>query len=456
MPDDVVCPRCQTRNPRIGRFCVSCGTPLDQQPKTEPRVEPPAVGHWATEKQVLQAQVPIADAVQIAAADPSPVRSDRVTCERCKGVCEGGMRFCKYCGAPIPAAQPPAGRGAVRREPRATENRGAPPTPSAVPPAPTVPAVRTAATAIKPAQVARRPIPTVARPSVPSASNPSVPNPSAPNPSAPKRPPRAPVQPRAAAPTRVEIPVQHAEQQLRTPAAPAVSYIAQSQRTTSPAPVAACGRLIVIGADGSEGQSFPLVGNQIDIGRTDGDVVIPNDVCMSPRHARLVQVDGNWFVRDLASTNGVYFRIREPHLLVDGDLLLLGEEVLRFEAAMDAELSLGPAVQHGTHVFGSPALPRPARLVQRTVEGVARDVYHLHRLETKIGRETGDIVFTDDPYMSRSHALIKRSTTLGPMTLVDLNSSNGSFVAVRGECALQGGDFIRIGQHLFRVELAPA
>jgi len=216
------------------------------------------------------------------------------------------------------------------------------------------------------------------------------------------------------------------------------------------------GRLVVIGSDGSEGPIFPLVGEQMDIGRVEGDVVLPEDKYMSPRHARLLLVNRKWILRDLASVNGVYYRIREPHLLIDGDLLLLGGEVLRFEAVMDAELAMGHAVQHGTLLFGSPALPRPARLVQRTVEGVARDVYHLHRLETVIGRETGDIVFTDDPYMSRSHALIRRSTNLGPMTLVDLNSSNGSFVAIRGDCALQGGDSIRIGQHLFRVELAPA
>jgi pSer/pThr/pTyr-binding forkhead associated (FHA) protein len=147
-------------------------------------------------------------------------------------------------------------------------------------------------------------------------------------------------------------------------------------------------------------------------------------------------------------------RIDKPHELLDGDLLLLGVEVLRFDLVMDAELGLGPAVQHGTYVFGSPALPRPARLLQRTVEGVARDVYHLHRPETVIGRESGDIVFTDDPYMSRRHALIRRTPAPSTFTLVDLESSNGTFVAIRGDRALKDGDSIRVGQHLFRVELA--
>jgi len=270
--------------------------------------------------------------------------------------------------------------------------------------------------------------------------------------------PRVPVPGQIIAPTRPDLPVHHASS--RNPGSPPVGgglaeRIAERfDRGYGPSP--ATGRLVVIGGDGSEGPSFPLVGEQVDIGRCEGAITLPEDKYMSPRHARLFLQNHKWVLRDLASTNGVYYRIREPHLLVDGDLLLLGGELLRFEAAMDAELAMGPAVEHGTLVFGSPALPRPARLVQRTVEGIARDVYYLHRLETVIGRETGDIVFTDDPYMSRKHAIIRRSTAQGPMTLVDLNSSNGSFVAIRGDCALSGGDSVRIGQHLFRVELAPA
>lgn len=215
------------------------------------------------------------------------------------------------------------------------------------------------------------------------------------------------------------------------------------------------GRLVMMGADGQEGPSFALTGDQIDIGRSEGAIVLADDQYMSARHARLIRRQGRWHLRDLESTNGVYIRLRSPHELCDGDLLLLGVEVLRFELVADAEAGLGPAIQHGTHVFGSPALPRPARLVQRTVEGVGRDVYHLHRRETVIGRESGDIVFTDDPYMSRRHASIRRASNTGRFTFVDLNSSNGSFVAIRGDCVLQDGDSIRVGQHLFRVELAP-
>jgi pSer/pThr/pTyr-binding forkhead associated (FHA) protein len=213
------------------------------------------------------------------------------------------------------------------------------------------------------------------------------------------------------------------------------------------------GRLVVIVEDGSEGRSFSLADGQLDIGRTDGDIVLEDDHYVSPRHARLRFLDGQWILRDLDSTNHVYLRIRKPQPLKDGDLLLLGLEVLQFQTVSDGERGLGHAMQHGTLLFGSPATPRRARLCQRTVEGVVRDVFHLFREETVIGRETGDIVFTADPFLSRRHAALRRSATTGEFSLLDLESSNGTFIAIQGEVSLSNGDFLRIGQHLFRVDL---
>jgi len=161
----------------------------------------------------------------------------------------------------------------------------------------------------------------------------------------------------------------------------------------------------------------------------------------------------SWYVQDLESTNRVYLRMRKPYALRDGDLLLLGLEVLQFQTVNDGERGLGHAIQHGTLVFGSPSIPRRARLCQRTVEGVTRDVFHLFRDETVIGREAGDIVFTADPFLSRRHASVRRNPVTNEFSLVDLDSSNGSYVAIRDEVAIGDGDYLRIGQHLFRVDL---
>jgi len=40
--------------------------------------------------------------------------------------------------------------------------------------------------------------------------------------------------------------------------------------------------------------------------------------------------------------------------------------------------------------------------------------------------------------------------------LTDLDSSNGTYVAIRDEVTLASGDFVRIGQHLFRVDFGAA
>ncbi len=214
-------------------------------------------------------------------------------------------------------------------------------------------------------------------------------------------------------------------------------------------------RLVVITQDGTAGRTYEVNEVQVDVGRDEGGIQLPNDPYVSPRHARLRRSGGQFFVRDLGSVNGVYVRLRRPEKLDHGDLVLVGLEVLRFELVSEAEKALGPALDRGVQVFGSPATTRFARLCQRTVEGVTRDVYSLYRDETIIGRESGDIVFTSDPFMSRQHAAITRDPYDGTFSVKDLGSSNGTYLAIRAEVGLQSGDHVRIGQHLFRLEVDP-
>jgi len=243
---------------------------------------------------------------------------------------------------------------------------------------------------------------------------------------------------------------------------------AEARRTAAPpATPISYGRLVAITKEGTEGQSHALR-DQIDIGRSEGDVLIGDDRYLSPRHARIVRrTEGlppgrspEFVLLDLASTNGVYLRVgrdsgREA-ALQDQDLFLIGQQVLKFEVVRDAEEGLGPATQHGTLIFGTPATPRYARVSQRSVEGVARDVFHVHKAETVLGRESGDIVFPDDPFLSRRHAAIKFESEGRRFVLNDLGSSNGTFIQIRGQVTIKSGDQFRIGQQLFRVDLTAA
>ena len=52
--------------------------------------------------------------------------------------------------------------------------------------------------------------------------------------------------------------------------------------------------------------------------------------------------------------------------------------------------------------------------------------------------------------LSGTHARVSRRE--GRYFLADLNSSNGSFLRIRGERAIRTGSFLLLGQQLFRVQ----
>ncbi|MCC7540890.1 MAG: FHA domain-containing protein, partial [Deltaproteobacteria bacterium] len=212
-------------------------------------------------------------------------------------------------------------------------------------------------------------------------------------------------------------------------------------------------RIVAILKDGSEGRAFVLSGDQTDIGRTEGNIVLSEDPYLSPRHARITRRSGRYYIRDLDTTNGTFVRLRDAVELKHGDVFLMGQQVLLFEVLSEAETPLGPAMQHGVLLFGTPEVARVARIIQRTTEGLGRDVHYLHREETVLGRETGDVVFTDDPFLSRRHASISHDRAARRFLLRDLGSSNGTSVLFRGEQPLVHGDQFRVGHHLFRFEL---
>lgn len=219
-----------------------------------------------------------------------------------------------------------------------------------------------------------------------------------------------------------------------------------------PAKRGGAARLVAVMKDGSDGKAVPLEGARIDVGRTEGDVVLGDDPYLSDRHARIERRNDQYFIRDLDSWNGIYARIREAVELRHGELVLIGQQVLRFEMLTDTETPLGPASFGGVLVFGTPEVPRLARFAQYTTEGVTRDIHYLYREETVLGRENGDIVFTDDPFLSRKHASVTIDRATKRSVLRDLGSSNGTAVRFRGERALRHGDQIRMGRHLFRFD----
>jgi pSer/pThr/pTyr-binding forkhead associated (FHA) protein len=209
-------------------------------------------------------------------------------------------------------------------------------------------------------------------------------------------------------------------------------------------------KLIVVHRDGTDGITYNLLGDQIDIGRSEGDLLF-EDPHLAPRHARVSASLTGRVLTPLETRNGVYVRLRGSIDLQDGDHVLVGKQVLRFELLTDIERNLRPALEHGVVVFGTPVRPPWARIRQITPAAVTRDVYHLTRPEVVIGREIGDVVFSDDEFMSRRHVQIAFRNGRGH--LEDLGSSNGTFLRLRGPHGLSSGDLIRMGDELLRFEI---
>lgn len=344
------------------------------------------------------------------------------------------MSFCQYCGARLDnlSSRPPAANERTRTSPESP--------------------------------LARVSEPAVSEPSFSGAldlaSSDAIPiAPGAPTAPPPRIVPAAPPSGRRAPPPPPQRSNPHPQTQpvpqMSEPAIPPPVLPSVETSRYAPADLGrAAARLVVIAQDGSPGREYPLTTDQTDIGRDEGNILLPNDPYVSPRHARIVRRGQRFLIQDLDSVNGIYVRLKNPSKLEHGDLVLMGLEVLRFEVVSAADKGYGPATDRATQVFGSPASPRFAKLCQRTVEGVTRDTFYITRDETVVGRESGDIVFTGDPFMSRRHAAISRNTADNSFSVRDLGSSNGTYIRIRGEHEIFEGDHVRIGQHLFRLEVA--
>ncbi len=78
-------------------------------------------------------------------------------------------------------------------------------------------------------------------------------------------------------------------------------------------------------------------------------------------------------------------------------------------------------------------------------------MYEIKSDELTIGRNSGDLRFPHDGYMSGRHARIVRQGN--EFILQDDNSRNGTFKKIDGPVTLKSGDVILIGKQLFRFEV---
>lgn len=225
----------------------------------------------------------------------------------------------------------------------------------------------------------------------------------------------------------------------------ATQSLAAARRETQP-------RIALLDDEGDVAKTFILERGEAVIGRGDADIRFESDPYMSPLHGRIELRGGQLWLRDLGSRNGTWIFIDVPTRLTDGDLVLIGSQILRFRR-------LGypgphPPEADSTRRLGSlvPAAD-VAVLEQLRADTSVRDTLHLSPgRSVLLGRETGDWLFPYDQTMSGKHAEVRSEDS--EYYIHDAGSRNGVAMAVRGERALRRGQRILIGNEILRVESA--
>jgi len=202
--------------------------------------------------------------------------------------------------------------------------------------------------------------------------------------------------------------------------------------------------LVPIRHDGRASAPQPVGAGGLVCGRTEGQLRFEQDPTVSPRHARFTVRPGGIEVEDLGSLNGTFVRVRTARPLAAGDEVRLGRQLLRLEP-MPRRVDTGV-----TRPWGAVDPGHRVRLVQLLDGGGTGEVFPLRDGENIIGRDVGQVAFPFDRYVSARHARV--DVTAHAVLLVDVGSSNGTFVRVTAPALLAAGDQVLIGMQLVRVE----
>jgi pSer/pThr/pTyr-binding forkhead associated (FHA) protein len=340
-----------------------------------------------------------------------------ITCSKCGKENQDHYKFCLGCGAELP-------RGSAQAKPFSSN---------------TPPHGVSAAAA--PAPVMTAPPPPVSAPPPPAAAAPPL----TPPPVAPSAPPPG---------VGVACPqCGHVNAGNRFCAScgynlGALAGASPSVPAAAPAPASPGVILTALRADGSEAGTYRMPDAPVvTVGRDTGSI-FAGDSYLSPRHATFSKRGGQLFVKDEASLNGVYLKVRpnEPCLLEFGDVFRIGQEIIRFE-----ELRSQGRSPDGVERFGSPAKGYIGRLALVIGRDTTGNAFPVPERGVHCGRERGDILFSEDGYVSGLHCRIARGPD-GRVYLTDVGSSNGTFIRLRAERAVGGTDILLMGQQLFRID----
>jgi pSer/pThr/pTyr-binding forkhead associated (FHA) protein len=199
----------------------------------------------------------------------------------------------------------------------------------------------------------------------------------------------------------------------------------------------------------ARGQRFRLSSTGAQIGRSKGAILFPDDPFISPLHATVSVRDGKLFIRDEASTSGVYVSISNTETIPMGGTFCTGLRLFRFAGAIEpAE----PWNKTDVLVYGSTV---PNGQVHYAVE------------EVLLGDRGGRCLLSPGPVLTvgqgrcdfsypNDEGLAPRHCEISPLPdgamIRDLSGGLGTYVRVSDERAIKTGDRLRIGQQTLQVE----
>ena len=173
-----------------------------------------------------------------------------------------------------------------------------------------------------------------------------------------------------------------------------------------------------------EGETVRIRDDEVVIGRSEGQVVIPHDISMSMRHARITRLpEGGWELDDLGSATGTFVRV------------------------MNAKLKNGSVLQLGATQFRIDTVdPTEVWLVELETRGDGRR-YECHAPATTIGRiDCGADVTVDDPFVSPLHAEIRRTPNGWK---IENRGLNGLWVRIEAPVKLSAPSQFQCGEQRF-------
>jgi hypothetical protein len=161
--------------------------------------------------------------------------------------------------------------------------------------------------------------------------------------------------------------------------------------------------------------------------------------------------DGHLHLEPVGSPRALYVFLNEETALVDGDVVLLGSQVIRYRTWKDeGGTFFADQGQLGSIIPGQDV----AVLEQLRGDGRVRDTMYLWpKRSVLLGREEGDWVFAYDRTMSARHATVTCRED-GSVWVRDVGSRNGVALAVRGPRAVSSGQRLSLAGKLMRVDLA--